>query len=308
MRACAFSRNLRASVENMSQSWKGVVLAGGYGARLWPLTEAVNKHLLALYDRPVLHFPLSVLIEAGIREIAIVSTPVALPAMRALYGDGGDFGVRLEFIEQERPDGLGSGLRVARDFSGDSNTVLALGDNVFLGRLFGPTVAQLIRQTDGASVFTTPVSKASEDGIVETRSDGRPLRVVKSPRGGGPGLAMPGLFLFDASVHRRLEAGGANYGVTDALQSYLEEGRLRLAPLPSGTQWFDVGTVSTLFSATLAVRGGVQTSVADLGGCPELAAFRQGWIDRRTLMERCVVREGSAYAERIVQILGHTPE
>ncbi len=292
----------------MSSEWKGVVLAGGKGARLWPVTKAVNKHLLALYDRPLLHFPLSVLIESGIREIAIVSSPDALPMIRALYSDGSDFGVRFTYIEQEEATGLGDGLRGARDFAQDSNTVLALGDNVFLGRLFGPTVVQLIRQTDGASVFTTPVSNASEFGVVETRADGRPLRVVKSPRGGGPGLAMPGLFLFDASVYRRLEEGGPGFGVADALQSYLDEKRLRIAPLPSGTQWFDVGTVARMFSATLAVRSGVQTSVADLGGCPELAAYRQGWIDRRTLMERCVMHEGSAYAERIVQILEHTPD
>ncbi len=292
----------------MSKEWKGVVLAGGKGARLWPVTKAVNKHLLAIYDRPLLHFPLSVLIEAGVREIAIVSSPSALPVIRALYGDGSDFGVRFAYIEQEEATGLGDGLRVARDFAQDANTALALGDNVFLGRLFGPTVAQLIRQTDGASVFTTPVANASDFGVVETRADGRPLRVVKNPRGGGPGLAMPGLYLFDSSVYRRLERGGSDFGVAEALQTYLDEERLRIAPLPSGTQWFDVGTVARLFSATLAVRSGVQTSVADLGGCPELAACRQGWIDRRTLMERCVMCKGSAYAERIVQIIEHTPE
>ncbi len=291
----------------MSKEWKGVILAGGSGARLWPLTKGLNKHLLPVYDRPLIYFPLALLFEAGIRQVVIVSTPSARPLIEALLGDGSDYGADLSYLEQPAPTGVSAGLALTRDFVGDGNTVMALGDNVFLGRLFGPTVGQLLRQTEGASVFTTPVANAADFGVVQTRSDGRPMRVVEKPRGGGPGLAIPGLYLFDTTVfeklaERKLSAKG-EWDVTDVLQAYVEENRLRLAPLPSGTQWFDVGTAARMFSATVAVRSGLTTSVSDLGGSPELAACRQGWIEREALVERCSAASGSAYADWMCELL-----
>ena len=291
----------------MSKEWKGVILAGGSGARLWPLTKGLNKHLLPVYDRPLIYFPLALLFEAGIRQVAIVSTPSARPSIESLLGDGSAYGAELSYLEQPSPTGIADGLALARDFVGEAKTVMALGDNVFLGRLFGPTVGQLLRQTDGASIFTTPVANTADFGVVQTGLDGRPLRVVEKPRGGGPGLAIPGLYLFDGTVFNKLIRGKAGArgerDVTDVLQAYVEEDRLRIAPLPSGTQWFDVGTAARMFSATVAIRSGLTTSVSDLGGSPELAACRQGWIDAGALLKRCAAASGSAYADWMCELL-----
>jgi glucose-1-phosphate thymidylyltransferase len=289
-------------------SRKGIVLAGGSGTRLYPLTVAVSKQLMPVYDKPMVYYPLSVLMLSGIREILIISTPADLPLFRRLLGDGSAFGVRFAYAEQARPEGLAQAFHIAGDigFLRDEPAALVLGDNLFYGHDLVKSLERATTRVDGATIFGYHVADPRSYGVVEFAADGRVVSLEEKPAQPKSNYAIPGIYFYDAEVVARARSlrpsARGELEITDLNRLYLEAGRLHVEVLGRGTAWLDTGTHDSLleagqFVSVIENRQGLKIA------CLEEIAWRQGWIDRATL-EANVTRLGKssygAYLRRVV--------
>ena len=268
---------------------KGILLAGGSGTRLHPLTYAVSKQLLPIYDKPMIYYPLSVLMLTGIREIAIITRPEDQSQFYRLLGDGSRWGLHFSYIEQPRPDGLAQAYTLAESFLGDSASVLLLGDNIFYGHGLPEILQRADKQTDGGTIFGYQVTDPERYGVVDLDERGRVQALVEKPVKPPSNYAVTGLYFLDNTASERAKAvrpsARGELEIVSLLESYLAEGRLGLETLGRGFAWLDTGTYDALLDAnnfvrTLATRQGMQS------GSPEEIAWRQGWIDDAALAEQ----------------------
>ncbi len=260
---------------------RGIILAGGSGTRLYPVTRVISKQLMPVYDKPMIYYPLSVLMLAGMREVLIISTPQDLPLFRRLLEDGSQWGMRFEYVEQPSPDGLAQALILARDFLEGHPSALILGDNLFYGHDFTTTVSRACGRTEGATIFGYHVSDPTAYGVVEFAPDRRVLSLEEKPKQPKSSYAVPGLYFYDSNAPRYASelkpSARGELEITDLNRRYLQEGTLRVELLGRGTAWLDTGTHENLLLAaqfvhTIESRQGLQVA------CVEEIACAQGWI------------------------------
>jgi len=285
---------------------KGIILAGGSGSRLYPLTFAVSKQLMPVYDKPMIYYPLSVLMLAGIREILIISTPQDLPLFRRLLGDGSQIGLKLEYAEQPAPEGLAQAFLIGAGFLGESPSALILGDNLFYGHDFIRSLERASARSDGATIFGYHVADPQAYGVVEFAPDGRVMSLEEKPTHPKSNFAIPGVYFYDRDVvalARTLKPSKrGELEITDLNRAYLEAGRLHVEIIGRGTAWLDTGTHVSLLDAAHFVhviehRQGLKIA------CLEEIAWRNGWIDRSRLEANIAKLGRSAYAEYLRNLL-----
>ncbi|MDE5662958.1 MAG: glucose-1-phosphate thymidylyltransferase RfbA [Muribaculaceae bacterium] len=270
---------------------KGIVLAGGSGTRLYPITKGVSKQMLPIYDKPMIYYPISTLMSAGIRDILIISTPHDLPGFRRLLGDGSDYGVRFEYAEQPSPDGLAQAFIIGRDFIGDDAACLVLGDNIFHGAGFNPMLEQAVADAEHnnkATVFGYWVDDPERYGVAEFNAEGKCLSIEEKPAHPKSNYAVVGLYFYpnsvvDVAASIKPSARG-ELEITTVNQEYLDRGDLKVSVLPRGFAWLDTGTHDSLAEASIYVevlekRQGLKIA------CLEGIAFRKGWISREKIIE-----------------------
>ncbi len=286
---------------------RGIILAGGSGTRLYPLTIAVSKQLMPVYDKPMVYYPLSVLLLSGIREILLISTPEDLPLFQRLLGDGSQFGISLQYAAQPRPEGLAQAYHIGAEFVGDKPSALVLGDNIFYGQHFTEAVENADARVEGATIFGYHVAEPSAYGVVEFAPDGRVLSLEEKPQKPKSNFAVPGLYFYD---HRAVEIAAnlkpsprGELEITDLNRRYLEEGKLQVEQLGRGTAWLDTGTHESLMEAAEFVsvierRQGLKIA------CLEEIALRNKWItlaDLETQIARLGKSSYGAYLRRLLK-------
>ena len=287
---------------------KGIILAGGSGTRLYPLTIAVSKQLMPVYDKPMIYYPLSVLMLAGIREVLIISTPTDLPNFKKLLGDGANLGLNFSYAEQPSPDGLAQAFHIAGDtgFLKGEPSALVLGDNLFYGAEFVHSLAEASARTSGATIFGYHVANPTDYGVVEFAQDGRVLSIEEKPQQPKSGYAVPGLYFYDADAVKLAKSlkpsARGELEITDLNRLYLEKGKLHVELFGRGTAWLDTGTHDSLIEAAQFVhvlenRTGLKIA------CIEEIAFKQGWIDRAGLEANIQKLGKSAYGQYLKRLL-----
>ncbi len=291
---------------------KGIILAGGFGTRLYPLTIAVSKQLMPVYDKPMIYYPLSVLMLAGIREILIISTPTDLPLFRRLLGDGANLGLKFSYAEQPSPDGLAQAFHIAADvgFLKNEPAALVLGDNLFYGHDLVKSLEAASARPTGATIFGYHVADPKSYGVVEFAPDGRVLSLEEKPANPKSNYAIPGIYFYDADVvpfSRRLQPSKrGELEITDLNRLYLEAGKLHVEILGRGTAWLDTGTHDSLqeagqFVSVIENRQGLKIA------CLEEIAWRKGWIDRAGLEANIAKLGKSSYGAYLRRLLSDTP-
>lgn len=284
---------------------KGILLAGGSGTRLHPITLGVSKQLVPVYDKPMVYYPLSTLMLAGIRDILVISTPHDLPLFQRLLGDGSQFGITLSFAAQPAPDGLAQAFTIGAEFIGADRVALALGDNL----LYGPGLGTRLKryaEVDGAVVFAYWLAEPRAYGVVELGADGRALSLQEKPEHPRSNYAVPGLYFYDndvVAIARELTPSErGEYEISDVNRAYLERGRLRVEVLPRGTAWLDTGTFDQMTDAAEYVRT-IQRRTGMSIGVPEEVAWRQGFITDDQLRSRADSLMKSGYGRYLVEVL-----
>jgi len=284
---------------------KGIILAGGSGTRLHPITEAVSKQLLPVYDKPMIYYPLSSLMLAGIREVLVISTPRDLPSFRALLGDGTRLGMQFSYREQPSPDGLAQAFIIGEEFIGDDNVCMILGDNIFYGHGFGTVLKEAAAIKKGAMVFGYAVTDPERYGVVEFDSNRRAVSLEEKPVKPKSNYAVTGLYFYDNTVAARARglkpSARGELEITDLNRLYLNEGLLEVKLLGRGMAWLDTGTFDSLlqasnFIATLEQRQGLSAS------CIEEIAYKSGYITREQLIELARPIAKSQYGQYILKV------
>jgi glucose-1-phosphate thymidylyltransferase len=284
---------------------KGILLAGGSGTRLNPMTFAASKQLLPVYDKPMVYYPLSVLMLAGIRDILVISTPSDLPQFRRLLGTGESLGIRFTYAEQPRPDGLAQAFHIGRDWLAGEACALALGDNLIFGDHLSVQLQAAAKRTHGATVYAYQVRDPERYGVVSMDASGRAIEIVEKPAAPASNWAVIGLYFYDARVSEFAAAikpsARGELEITDLNRLYLEDGSLQVDKLGRGCAWLDAGTPDSLLQAATFVQT-IQARQGMLVGCIEEVAFRMGWIDADSLRQHAK-RLGKTELGRILLLL-----
>jgi len=285
---------------------KGIILAGGLGTRLYPATLAINKQLLWVYDKPLVYYPLSVLMLAGIREILLISTPEHLPLYQRLLGDGSSWGIKLEYIIQDKPIGLAHAFILGKDFVGDEHVALILGDNVFYGHGLSAELTDAVAREDGATVFAYYVKEPGQYGVVKFDEVGRAVDIVEKPTEFLSNWAITGLYFYDNAVlgiaARLRPSARGELEITDVNRHYLKLKKLHVVKLGRGYAWLDTGTHDALLEAAEFVRS-IQHRQGLLVGCPEEIAYTKGFIGADTLRALAARYGKTAYGRYLQQLL-----
>lgn len=288
-----------------SKRFKGIILAGGAGTRLYPITRVISKQLLPVYDKPMIYYPLSVLMLAGIREILVISTPEDLPKFINLLGDGTQWGIRLQYKEQHRPEGLAHAFILGKEFIGDDNVCLVLGDNIFYGHGFPEILKKAVSMERGGIVFGYWVKDPERYGVVEFDREGRVLSIEEKPKHPKSNYAIPGLYFFDSracEIASRLKPSArGELEITDVMKVYLEWGELRVELLGRGFAWLDTGTHESLLEASIFIetierRQGLKIA------CIEEIAYRMGFIDKDQLIRLAEPMKNNGYGQYLMRI------
>lgn len=288
---------------------KGIVLAGGSGTRLYPITKGVSKQLLPIYDKPMIYYPISVLMLAGIRDILIISTPCDLPSFKRLLGDGSDYGVRFEYAEQPSPDGLAQAFLIGEQFIGNDSVCLVLGDNIFHGTGFSELLKEAVRnaeETQQATVFGYWVDDPERYGVAEFDADGNCLSIEEKPEHPKSNYAVVGLYFYPnkvVDIAKRIKPSArGELEITTVNQEFLKERKLKVKTLGRGFAWLDTGTHDSLAEASIFVeviekRQGLKVA------CLEGIAYRKGWIDKTTMAELALPMQKNQYGRYLLKVI-----
>ena len=276
---------------------KGIILAGGSGTRLYPITKAISKQLMPVYDKPMIYYPLSILMMAGIQEILIITTPEDNPQFKRLLSDGSQVGCRFEYAVQEKPNGLAQAFVIGKSFIGNDKCALILGDNIFYGTGLGRQLREL-NDVDGAYVFAYQVSDPERYGVVEFDRDHRVISIEEKPKQPKSNFAVPGLYFYNHEVVKIAEelkpSTRGEYEITDVNSEYLKRNKLKVCVLDRGTAWLDTGTFESLGDASEFVRV-IEKRQGTKIGCIEEVAYRMGYIDKEKLLELSAQLDKSGY-------------
>jgi len=286
-------------------STKGILLAGGRGTRLAPVTTVLNKHLIPIYDKPMIYYPLSTLMLCGIREIALVTNPEDVDVFQRLLGDGSQIGIRISYFEQENPNGLPEAYTITEDYLAGSKSVLMLGDNLLIGQGLGTTLESHIGNP-GASILAFPVNNPSEYGVVEFNQEGKVVSLEEKPQKPKSNFAVPGIYFMDEkapALARKLRPSKrGELEITDLLREYLEVNMLRVSTIRRGTGWMDAGTTESLYSASELVRV-LQNRQGFRFNVPEEIAYNRGWIEKNQLRSIARNYENTSYGAYLLSLI-----
>ena len=286
--------------------YKGIILAGGSGTRLYPVTHAVAKSLLPVYDKPMVYYPLSTLMLAGIRDILVISTPEDLPQFEHLLGDGSRYGIRLQYVAQPKPEGIAQAFLIGREFIGSSRCALVLGDNIFYGHDLAKELRAATAEAKGARVFAYPVNDPERYGVVDFDKDGKALSVEEKPRQPKSRYAVTGLYFYDNQVVN-IAAGlkpsaRGELEITDVNREYLKRGELNVCVMGRGMAWLDTGTHEALMEAALFIQT-LEKRQGLMVACPEEIAYRSGYITAEQVEAQALPMKNNGYGAYLLQML-----
>lgn len=285
---------------------RGIILAGGSGTRLYPITKAISKQINPIYDKPMIYYPLSILMLAGIREILVISTPRDLPLFQELLGNGEDFGVRLEYAVQEKPNGLAEAFIIGEEFINGDSCALVLGDNIFYGHGLTGILKEAEARKEGATIFGYYVSNPKDFGVVEFDKDGKVISLEEKPQNPKSNYAVPGLYFYDNTVVEKAKkvkpSKRGELEITSINEMYLQEEKLHVVNFGRGMAWLDTGTHDALLEAANFVKT-IQSRQGVMVACLEEIAYRNGWISKEKVLELAKPLMKSKYGEYLVNLV-----
>jgi glucose-1-phosphate thymidylyltransferase len=294
------------ATQSQAASYKGIILAGGSGTRLYPVTHAVCKSLLPIYDKPMIYYPLSTLMLAGIRDILLISTPEDLPKFQQLLGGGSRFGLNLQYVVQPRPEGIAQAFLVGREFIGSSCCALVLGDNIFYGHDLAKSVIDAAKQNSGARIFAYPVHDPQRYGVVEFDASGKALSLEEKPKHPKSRYAVTGLYFYDNQVvdiaSSLKPSPRGELEITDVNKEYLKRKELDVVVMGRGMAWLDTGTHEAMLEASLFIQT-IETRQGLMVSCPEEIAYRYGYITAGQIEATAASMKNNRYGEYLLQLL-----